>query len=162
MAGTKNLFNTDPLEIVREALERANAIPLQHEYVDIALSNLGPTDALVVISPKTVSGQTPYVDAISLSFPKLDMSEKLPKDMCYSGTWPATFADFASFMLTSYDLLILPGQWEIRHGATIYPLDGTVLIDPDLSSDRTLLLSAAQAHPLFTPSVMFPLLVTVD
>jgi hypothetical protein len=160
MVGTKNLYNTNPLEIVREALERGNALPLQREFIDVSLDALGTTQTLAIMTPLVIDNNTPYVDAISLPFPKLDLSAKLPKDMCYSGNWPATFEDFASFMMTGYGLLILPNQWQVTHDQTVYTLAPGVLMDHDISIDRSITLSPSVHHPLFTATMTLPMLVT--
>ncbi len=160
MAGTKNLFNADPLEVVLEALELANGIALQREYLTLDAVALNATETQVTLTPRLVGGYSPYVDPISFPINKLNLSPRIPKDMCYSGEWPATTAAFATFMLASYGLMIRSGEWEIQHGLNVYPLDGSILVNPNITSNRILQLRPTWRHPLFTTTMVFPITVT--
>jgi hypothetical protein len=160
MAGTKNLFNTDPLEVITETLERSNGIRLQREYVTITIATDNGATTLVTVSPNPVAGYCPYVEGISFQLDKLDVSGRIPHDMCYSGEWPATSQQFATFMLTSYGLLLLPEQWEVVRGDTVFPLDGSIDIGGDLTEGREITLRTTQNHPLFVEGMSIPLFVT--
>lgn len=160
MAGTKNLFNADPLEVVLEALELANGISLQREYVTLQAVALNATQTQVTLTPRLVGGYSPYVDPVSFPINKLNLSARLPKDMCYSGEWPASTAAFATFMLASYGLMIKTDEWEILHGSNVYPLNGSILVNPNITSNRVLRLRPSWQHPLFTQDMVFQITVT--
>lgn len=160
MAGPKNVYNAEPAEVVLVALEQANAITFQRQYVNVTLVPSGPNNVNVTVAPRLVSGYSPYVDAITFGMSKLNMAARMPRDMCYSGDWPITFTAFASFMLTSYGLLIKSGQWELVHGSTVYPLDGSVVIEPTLTSNRIINLRPTVNHPLFTPDMSMRIMIT--
>lgn len=162
MAGTKNVYNSDPLEIVIEALEKSFGIQLQRDYVTLSLTPISGSSTLVTISPKTVNGFSPYVDPISLTVNKLNLQAFLPKDMCYSGQYPITFTLLTNFMLASYGLLVRSGEWELVHGSDVFTVDESLLFDGDLSTDRYITLRPAMAHPIFTDTMTFKMLVTKD
>lgn len=160
MAGPKNVYNAEPAEVVLVALEQANGVSFQRQYVNVTLVPSGPNNLNVTVAPRLVGGYSPYVDAITFGMRKLNLAARMPRDMCYSGDWPITLAGFASFMMTCYGLLIKSGQWELVHGSTVYPLDGSVTIEPSLSTNRFLNLRPTAAHPLFTPDMVLRIMVT--
>lgn len=160
MAGNKNLYNSEPLEIVVEVLELANGIKLEREYVSITLTPQSGIATQVLIAPKLIDDYSPYVDPITLTLNKLNLSAQIPKDMCYSSVYPADYQSFVNFMLASYGLLVKADQWEIVHNSTVYPLTEGSVISADLSSDRYLTLRTTAAHPIFVAGMSFPLLVT--
>lgn len=160
MAGTKNLFNADPLEVVIEALEKGNGISFDHNYVTIAITSVNATDITVSVEPNPIDTGCPYVEGISFNLNKLDLSRQIPKDVAYSGSWPASFEIFSSFMLANYGLRIKSGQWEISYDSTVVVLDDDAVIDKDLSVSRNILLRPTAAHPLFLNSMAIPIFVT--
>lgn len=160
MAGTKNIYNSEALDVVLEMIRFTYGIALDLTYADVVVTPLTSTTTQVSITPKSVNGYSLYTDPVSFVINKLNLSARIPKDMCYSGNWPADFASFSQFMLASYGLLIKAGQWEVVYGSTVYPLDGSVLINPDITSDRFLTLRPTAAHPLFVPAMAYSLMVT--
>ena len=162
MAGTKNVYNSEPLDIVVEALEKSTGAVLQRQYLDITLTPQSDTTTLVTLSPKLINGFSPYVDSVTLPFTKLDLRAYIPGDMCYSSQYPVDYASFTNFMMASYGLLVKPGQWEIFHGSNVFPVDESMFINDDLTGDRFLMLRPTAAHPIFRPEMIFPLLVTED
>lgn len=161
MAGNKNVYNSEPLDVVVEALELANGIKLQREYLNVTLNpQAGATQ--VTLSPKLISGYSPYVDPVTLTISKLNMSAQIPKDMCFSAEWPATFTSFTNFMLASYGVLVKAGQWEIVHEGTVYPVIESLDLSMDVSTDRYITLRPTVSHPVFDTTMAFRLLVTED
>lgn len=160
MAGTKNIYNSEPLDVVIEMIRRSYGIALDLTYCSVAVVAQSSTVSQVSITPKTVNGFSLYVDPVNFTINKLNLVARLPKDMCYSGNWPATTADFATFINNGYGLLIKSGQWEVVHNGVVYPLNDAAVIDPDISDDRTITLRPTAAHPLFVPAMVFSMLVT--
>lgn len=163
MAGNKNIYNTDPLEVMIEALEQSHRVKFQREYVEITLTPISATQTTVMVSPKLVNGFSPYVDPISGNVAKIDLSNTyVPKDMCYSSTYPIDYTSFVNFMMASYGMLIKSGQWEIVHASVVYPVVDGMLIDADLIADRSITLRPSLQHPLFRPTMVFRMLITED
>jgi len=160
MAGTKNIYNSEPLDVVVEMIRRSYGIVLDLNYATVTVAATSGTVSKVTITPKVVNGFTLYADPVEFSINKLNLSARIPKDMCYSGNWPATANEFASFMNSGYGLLVKLGQWEVLHNGVTYPLDGSVLINGDIDTERTLTLRPTAQHPLFTAANAFPLFVT--
>jgi hypothetical protein len=163
MAGSKNIYNTDPVEVLVEALEQSHRVKFQREYVDISVVPINGINTVVTISPKLINGFSPYVDPISGSITKLDLSQShVPKDMCYSSSYPMDFTSLVNFMLASYGLLVKSGHWEIVHGTTVHPVVEDMWVEDDLQLDRFITLRPSVNHPLFQPTMVFRMMVTED
>ncbi|QVD49365.1 hypothetical protein LUCX_295 [Xanthomonas phage vB_XciM_LucasX] len=160
MAGTKNLYNADPQEVLLEAIQQKTGVVLQMNYLTATVTPISGTQTRVRFEPKLVNGYCPYVDPIELVIDKLNLQSRLPKDMVYNGTWPATFETLALFMINSYGLLVLPDEWELVSNGTTVPMKGGQAVSPTLGGDRYVSLRTTTQHPLFVAGMTFQMFVT--
>lgn len=161
MAGTKNLYNSEPLDVAIEMLRAAFGVSLDRTYATVSIAAVNATTSQISVTPRVVNDFSLYADAVAFPINKLNLSARIPKDMCYSSQVPITFETLSSFMLGSYGLLILPGQWELVHNNVVYPLTGAaVSYDFDLDISRTMSLRPTVQHPLFVPAMVYPLFIT--
>lgn len=156
----KNVYNANPLDALITALELSQGIKLQREYLTTKLLVLNGATTVLTLEPKFVNGYCPYVDPVTLSLNKLDLTSQIPLDMCYSGQYPATYEVFANFMLSSYGVLIRPGEWTVQASGKHYRLEPGAVISADLTQDRRLWLSPTAEHPIFSTQMAMPLFVT--
>lgn len=161
MAGTKNIFNADPVEVVIEALRMSHGTVLDLTYATVAVVPTASAELTrVTVTPKEVNGYSLYVEPLIFDMNKLNLAARLPKDMCYSGNWPATFTAFSSFMNAAYGLVVRADEWEIVHNGTTYPLTASTVLNFNITSVRNFVLRPSVRHLLFSQQMQFPMLIT--
>lgn len=160
MAGLKNVYNSPAGDVLKQALEQYHGIAFQRDYVDLTWSPVDGLVTQVTVSPKVKDGFTAYVEPMTFNVNKLNLQDQLPKDACYSGSWPIEYVSFANFLLASYGLLIEPGYWNLELDGINYVLNEGLLIDQPIPADRQMTLKASINHPLFVLGTSLPLQIT--
>ena len=148
MAGTKNIFNADPLDTIYEALVRTHGLSLRREEIAMEIVSQTAQHTRVRLTPQLSSGTTIYVNPVEYTIRKLNLSGRMPRDMSYSGDYPLTLEGLDSFFGASYGLDIRSGEWSLRRNGSEAVVDETFLSNGEIDVDRVFYLRPTAQHPL--------------
>lgn len=161
MAGTNNIFNAPPLDILLEAIERSSMVRLRREFLTATIASQTDTTTTIRLTPKAHNGMTLYVDEHLHTVDKLNLNGRMPKDMCYSGAYPLTYNSLVAFFSTTYGLELRSGEWILRQGGESLPLNTSFSSNKSYSGDRMFYLTPSSVHPIFrAASFELPVMIT--
>ena len=143
MAGTKTIFNSTALECYRELLLREHGVVLESNYVE--LSQISVSAQSVVMRVKAVAGPgnlpSAYSKEVQYVYNKVPLSQLVPTDMTYGGTYPCTFTQFRNAMRDSYGWLIEDGELELVIGNSTTVLTGNATVNAVPSEEMAITLN---------------------
>lgn len=163
MAGTKTIYNSNPLECFTELLIREHGIKFDPNFVTAELSSVTATEVTVTIrglakAPSGLSGR--WRNQLNYRFVKLDLSAVVPPDLAYSGLYPVSVQNLFAEIGRTFDLEFDDTDLELVTSQSVIPLQGNMMLSGQPNAKGQLTLRTRNSSQRFVGGKSFPIYIT--
>lgn len=163
MAGTKTIYNSNPLECFTELLIREHGIKFDSNFVTTEITSVTSDTVSVRMkglaqAPSGLAGR--WRNQLDYRFRKLDLSLIVPPDLAYSGLYPVTAKNLFAELGRTFDLVFDDTDLELVTSQSVITLQGDVMISAQPNAKGQLMLRTRNTSQRFIGGKSFPLYIT--